>query len=324
MDPCRPDRTASSADRERVGSELRGAAGVGYAGEWGLFCDYTAAIGQPALPTTLAALTGFLAALPARPATLARRVRAIAAAHRRAGYLLERPAGGPGASPSAPARTRPDPELMIAGCPTRGWPDGLWGRRDAFLIVLTEHLGCSHPAARDLHPEQLVLPLDDQEPLSLAGLVVGHRGEARSCPACAVLRWLEILGVADGLGRGSARMTLTAARAPAAGSAHEPPLVEPARWRGAPVLLPAIDRHGWHDDFRPMTTRTIRARLALAAQRASNDALVVEPDAPGQPQRPPRRAERGNENNPEGASNSDRRERLLDFGFATCCQWCPF
>jgi len=47
------------------------------------------------------------------------------------------------------------------------------------------------------------------------------------------------------------------------------------------VLLPAIDRHGWLDDYRPLSTRTIRARLALAAGRASTDGLLTDPpDAP--------------------------------------------
>ncbi len=85
------------------------AAGPGYAGEWGLFCDYAAATDQPALPTTVAALTGFLAALPARPGTVARRVRAIAAAHRRAGHLLTRPEHGPAAPPSTRRRGGPTP-----------------------------------------------------------------------------------------------------------------------------------------------------------------------------------------------------------------------
>jgi len=87
----------------------RDAAGPGYVGEWGLFYDYTAAADLPALPTTVAALTGFLTALPARPATLARRVRAIAAAHRRAGYLLTRPDTGPAAPYPARRPGRPTP-----------------------------------------------------------------------------------------------------------------------------------------------------------------------------------------------------------------------
>jgi len=259
---------------------LRGAAGPGYVGEWGLFCDYAAATDQPPLPTTVAALTGFLTAAPARPATLARRVRAIAAAHRRAGYLLARPDTGPAAPRLASERRRPEPGLMIAACATRGWPAGLVGRRDAFLIVATEVLGYPHHAARQLHPTDLTVPTTgaaDESVPWLQGQAVPGYGDPRSCPACAVVRWLDILGVADGLGRGSARMTLTAADAPTPASPHQHIESGPARWRGAAVLLPAIDRHGWLDDYRPISIRAIRARLALAAGRADTDGPVGEP-----------------------------------------------
>ena len=104
-----PDAGVVVADPDAV----RDAAEPGYVGEWALFYDYAAATDQPALPTTVAALTGFLAALPARPATVARRVRAIAAAHRRAGYPLTRPEHGPAAPHinlhAAAAPRRPDP-----------------------------------------------------------------------------------------------------------------------------------------------------------------------------------------------------------------------
>lgn len=227
----RPATPPANTDAPERVPELRDAAEPGYVREWEweLFCDYTAATAQPALPTSLAALTGFFTALPARPNTVARRVRAIAAAHRRAGYLLERPDTGPGAPPPAGLRRDPDPGPLIAACPTRGWPDGPWGRRDAFLIVLTEHLGLTHPGARELHPDDLTLPGDDQAPLSVAGSAVVHGDDPRSCPACAVLRWLDVLGVADGLGRGSARMALIAARAPTAAS---PTRVHPPRRHG--------------------------------------------------------------------------------------------
>ena len=273
-----------AGDPEPVGPELRAAAGMGYRREWELFCDYTAATGHPTLPTTLAALAGFLGALPARPATTARRVRAIADAHRRAGHLLERPVTGP-AAPAPMMRPGPDPGSMIAACPTRGWPDGLWGRRDAFLIVLTESLGLSHREARGLPVGEITTPLDDpaQSATTVAGRAVPEHEDPRCCPGCAVSRWLDILGIADGLGRGSARMALTVAQAPTPSSPHQQHTpAEPARWRGAPVLLPAIDRHGWLDDYRPMSTRTIRARLARAAVRAATDIPnddVPEPSA---------------------------------------------
>ena len=171
---------------------------------------------------------------------------------------------------------------MIAGCPTRGWPTGRWGRRDAFLIVLTEVLGYTHPQARALRPDDLTPPTSGGAAAAvlLAGQTVPTDHDPRSCPACAVTRWLEVLGLADGLGRGSARMALTAAHAPTATSTHQHRGEDPARWRGAAVLLPAIDRHGWHDDYRPMTTRSIRTRLARAAQRARAESPQPTPDTP--------------------------------------------
>ncbi len=233
-------------------------------------------------------MSGFLVALPARPATVARRIRAIAAAHRRAGYLLRRPDTGPAAPHThlhaAPTPRRGDPALMIAACATRGWPTGLTGRRDAFLIVLTEVLGYPHRGGRGLRPADITepTPTHTSGPAGeavprLQGQAVPSGGDPRSCPACAVVRWLDILGVADGLGRGSARMALAVADAPTPASPHQHTPSGPARWRAVAVLLPAIDRHGWLDDYRPITARTIRTRLALAAGRAGTDDPLREP-----------------------------------------------
>ena len=270
-------------------------AGPSYAGEWALFCDYTTATGQSALPTTVTALTGFFTALPARPATLARRVRAIAAAHRRAGYLLSRPADGPAApAPPRPAHHRwTEAGPLIAACPSRGWPHGLHGRRDAFLVVATVAFGLSPAAARALHPDGVTLAAlsgaDARDPVALAGQDVPTAPDPRACPACAVVRWLDTLGVLDGQGRGSARMDLTAAHAPTRDSHHQHLPRTPHRWHGTAILLPAIDQHGWHDDYRPLTTRTIRTRLALASDRAHQVASSVT--APGAPSRGDREAD---------------------------------
>jgi len=149
--------------------------------------------------------------------------------------------------------------------------------------VATEVLGYPNAAARDLRPTEITFPaseLDGETVLRIEGRPVSAGDDPRTCPACAVVRWLDILGVADGLGRGSARMALAAVHAPTAASAHQHVSGEPARWRGAAVLLPAIDRHGWLDDYRPLSTRTIRNRLALAAGRASTDGLPGEPPDP--------------------------------------------
>ena len=169
---------------------------------------------------------------------------------------------------------------MIAACATRGWPAGLTGRRDAFLIVLTETLGYTHHTARQPRPADITVPIGppgDGPVPGLAGRAVPTSVDPRAWPGRAVVRWLDILGVADGLGRGSARMALTAADAPTPASPHQHTGSGPARWRAAGVLLPAIDRHGWLDDYRPITTRTIRDRLARASGRAGTDGVPGEP-----------------------------------------------
>ncbi len=243
-----------------------------------MFCDYAAAIGQPALPTTVPTLVGFFAAVPARPATQARRVRAIAAAHRQTGYLLPRPETGPAALPRPRPRAArvgvPDPGEMIAACATRGWPHGLHGRRDAFLVVATVVLDLPRARVRELVPAAVTV---DDEGVRVGTQPVLVDLDPRRCPTCAVVRWLELLGVLDGLGRGSARMDLTRAHAPTATGPHRHQCQGPQRWCAAATLLPAIDRYGWHDDYRPITARTIRTRLALTAARASQP---CEHDAP--------------------------------------------
>lgn len=277
---CPDTGTAAGGEAEA----LRSAAGPGYAREWALFCDYAAATGQPALPTTVHALSGFLTQVSGRGTTLARRAAAIAAAHRSAGYFLERPTPAADNPENIPTRTRqaglsptprPNPKQMISACPTRGWPHGFVGRRDAFLVVLTVVLGYSHTQARLIRPGDLTTSHDAPGTMQIRGRALASTEDARSCPACAVVRWLEILGVADGLGRGSARMQLSAAEAPTSASPHRHTLAGPSRWSAAAHLLPAIDRHGWIDDYRPLSTRSIRTRLALAASRADSPGALI-------------------------------------------------
>ncbi|WP_145984235.1 hypothetical protein [Pseudonocardia sp. EC080610-09] len=286
------ESSSTAHDSSSIGTTVPyAAAGPGYAGEWALFCDYTTATSQPTLPTTVAALTGFLTTLPARPATVARRVRAIAAAHRRAGHLLQRPDIGPAAPPIPPQQlpllTGPGP--MIAACPTRGWPHGLHGRRDAFLTVLTTSLALPYPVARTLTPTAIVTGIADDQLtdcdvdddtdclVAIAGQTVAQDVDPRECPACAVVRWLDILGTLDGLGRGSARMDLVTAHAPTADTPHTHRPKSPHRWRDAATLLPAIDQHGWLDDYRPITTRTMRTRMARTSDRAAQPVSEGEP-----------------------------------------------
>ncbi|WP_010596781.1 hypothetical protein [Rhodococcus sp. P14] len=112
-----------------------------YRHDWALFADWCTATDHPALPASPEALALFLREHPAAPATQRRRVSAINTVHTRHGH--------PEPGRSETVRRRLDTaraarldglaELLhrkAAGLPTIGWPNGLFGRRDALLLTL--------------------------------------------------------------------------------------------------------------------------------------------------------------------------------------------
>jgi hypothetical protein len=253
--PVDPSGVATGATPERFAPRA-------YPAEWGLFVDYCAAADQPALPTSLAALRGFFTEVSAAPATRRRRLLAISRAHRDAGVLLYRP---PEESAHDPEAARREAGRVLAACPSRGWPAGFTGRRDAFLIVLTRVLGYSHAAARTVTATDIEA---GEGIVRLRGATVPTSTDSRTCPRCVVVRWLSVLDQADGVGRHDAYQALATASAPTLASEHVHILDEPRRWRRAQSLLPPIDQHGWIDDYHPvLSLRSIGTRLAAAAAR---------------------------------------------------------
>jgi hypothetical protein len=244
----------------------------GYAREWSLFADYCTATAQPALPTSLAALRGFFRQVPGKPATLRRRLRAIAAAHRAAGVLLYQPPQ-PGERDSG-ALLRDAGEL-IAACPTRGWPAGFTGRRDAFLVVLTTVLGHSHAAAREITAGHIDI---GDGMIRIAGRAVPVSTDPRRCPRCAVARWLVVLDEADGLAPRTVHDELTLARPATASAEHAHAAPGTGRWRATGPLAPTIDRYGWRGG-RPLSRRAIGTILTTTAARGP----TPEPDSPTLP-----------------------------------------
>ncbi|MGV9734064.1 hypothetical protein ACWDT5_08210 [Rhodococcus aetherivorans] len=114
---------------------------VRYRHDWMLFADWCTATDHRYLPATPEALALFLREHPAALATQRRRVSAINTVHTRHGH--------PAPGRSETVRRRLDaaraqrldllapPLLQRAGeLPTTGWPGGLFGRRDALLLVL--------------------------------------------------------------------------------------------------------------------------------------------------------------------------------------------
>ena len=120
-----------------------------YAADWALFTDWCAATDTTALPADPQTVVDFLHGCPAAPATQRCRVAAIDHHHTAHGY--ERPGesvvvraalGRPTGEPFQPTETDRDAvEAALRGLPSHGWTQGMFGRRDRCLVVLSELAG---------------------------------------------------------------------------------------------------------------------------------------------------------------------------------------
>lgn len=119
---------------------------------WQLFVDWCGALGHVALPADSMVLAGFIAANPAAGATQRRRVGAINAMHRRAGY---RPPGhAETIRELLDERRATRMRLRVATAadaierlPAAGWPTALFARRDAVLLALAVAMPSKHISA---------------------------------------------------------------------------------------------------------------------------------------------------------------------------------
>lgn len=228
---------------------------------WGLFVDWCHARDRSPFLLDQEALDAFAADLPVAPATRAQRERHL---RRRLGASTQQPLAqtawrtGPGWANLSQA---------LAYTPSVGWPRGLRGRRDAYLLVLI-HAGLSRAEARDLAPG--AIELHDGR-VTLLGEDLATHTDPASCPACAVVRWLNAIGMADRRGRPAIRAALLQARRAAPRHACQDK-GQPTHWREVFHLLPAIDRHGWITDWRSMSERAISA---VVAYRLSQPASTI-------------------------------------------------
>lgn len=217
-----------------------------YRHDWALFIDWCAAADQPSLPATPEVLAGFLHEHPAAAATQRRRVSAINTVHRNYGLLP------PGRSDIVrrrldTARAARLDRLAAAlrqraiELPTTGWLAGLFGRRDALLLILAA-TGMSFTQISRLCRGNLTTGTDDGaliarvdgEQFRLAPLVDEH---VHITPAAIFRRWAEVLAYLDR--RPNTRMLAT--------YLAEPQQISPiplSQDQSMQPLLPPIDRWG--------------------------------------------------------------------------------
>jgi integrase len=197
-----------------------------YARDWAHFTGWCDLVGHRALPAEVDTLRWYLTDLEAartetgaqayQPATLARRLAAIAAAHRDAGHLSPTRDPRVHAVLSGIRRTRrhtphrmqplllDEVKTLLGSMDYASWPAGVTATRDAFILLagFAGALRRSELAALTLadltwHPSDgLYLRIrsskTDQEALGATlALPVGEHPQ--TCPPCAFLRWVTLL-----------------------------------------------------------------------------------------------------------------------------------
>jgi len=237
-------------------------------------------------------ILAFLAELPTGPATVRRRILAIDAAHRSAGYPP------PSASPAFDALLRPprparfDPALVAAALaviPVGGWPAGIVGRRDAALVALVCTAGLTRRQIQALRTPPSSQG-DDQRPGTVgesAPPAVAATEDTGTCPACALTRWQWVATTTAAAGWRTVRNDLADLGEILAGAEtthHCTQPLEPGstgddRWGRYPSrrvdddrpqpLVCAIDRHGTPQTAYPLSVRSITTIVATRLANAT-------------------------------------------------------
>lgn len=233
--------------------------------DWDLFVDWCVATEVTALPATPEVVTQFLRAVPGRPTTARRRLRAIRTAHREARLQL------PIELPARATTVRAGEgwvtiDRALAQLPTLRHPIGLRGRRDGWLLVLIGVLGMTRREALAVRQHQIQLSPDIQ----IAGRPVPRADAAPECPSCAVTRWLRVVKPAA-LGR---QATVKEMLDPHGVDdlAHDCDVPLDGSWRTVGAFALAVDRRGWVAGGQPISATTVSA-IMRARQRPTGDPL---------------------------------------------------
>ncbi|WP_254704843.1 hypothetical protein [Rhodococcus pyridinivorans] len=250
-----------------------------YRHDWALFADWCAAADRSPIPASPATLAMFLHEHPAAVATQRRRLSAINAVHTGHGY----PAPGRTETVRRHLDTTRASRLdrlgrllvqRAAELPITGWPSGLFGRRDALLLVLAAtgmtFVDITRLRRRDLRLDGNTLVVTTQ---SGERFRLGPDPETGDNPAAAMYRrWAEIQAFLDLYpGTHLLRHHLTDPTA----IISDPLDAEQAR---QPLLCP-IDRWGHLPHAQTMTPQSVSAlvRAHLSGRVPVRKVLPVPP-----------------------------------------------
>ncbi len=264
--------------------------------EWVLFIDWCAVTGHVSLPATPETVLMFFGDCPAAPATLARRLTAIDAAHRAAGATPPQRTGQVRdvvrGRPAQPARQELDSAqvaVALRRLPSHGWINGWFGRRDRALLVLAQ-AGVSYRRIAALTAGDITLTGGVATIYFPTGSITPHPDDDPVlCGPCVLVRWLRALHLA--VTKPSTRTLAWAIdRAPAVDGASphvcrsRRPL--PAGIAGVP-LLPPIDPRGYLSiSPRPLSPHSV-SHLARGNTTGPGAVHRVDPQTLDEPAPPP-------------------------------------
>jgi len=263
-----------------------------YAADWALFTDWCAATDTTALPADPRVVVEFLTGCPAALASQRCRVAAIDHHHAAAG--LDKPGesvvvraalGRPTGEPFQPTETDRDAvQAALRGLPSHGWTQGMFGRRDRCLLVLSQLAGVPYQHLATLTAGDISIADGAATIRSSSGeWTADVADEAVLCGPCSVSRWLKILDLA--VTKPSTKTIARALKRVAAVDHRSPhvclsgPVLGEAT-RGMP-LLPPIDQWG----ALPLPLQRLsphslsrRVRDLLGGDLGAHRDLPVDPD----------------------------------------------
>ncbi len=270
-----------------------------YAGDWALFTDWCRTTGEWELPADPDTVLFFLTDCRAAATTQRRRVAAIDHHHAGAGY--PRPGESPvvrGAlgrrvadSAAAPGMSE-EVAAAMRGLPSHGWTQGMFGRRDRCLLILSQQAGVPYKhlatlTAGDISVVDGIARVENR----VGAWMVEPEDDPVLCAPCAVTRWLRVLDLV--VTRPSNRdigPVLKKAKVVTGGSPH---LCRSTRTLNPATLvvpvLPPIDQWGYIPfPVQRLTPHSLSRRLRdlLAGDLGAHRDLPVDTDAPSEPPAP--------------------------------------
>ncbi|MEU6587297.1 hypothetical protein [Nocardia sp. NPDC046763] len=261
---------------------------VRYQRTWALFARWCAAADQVALPATALTVAAFLDDHPGTVATHRTRLSAINHAHRAAGFAAPGHAAALRDALNAHRAHRREQiadrvKSVVPQLPVWGWTRGLFGRRNAALLVLAA-TGMTYSQIAGLTQRELRFGADDAV-IGEGLATVVSTDEPGSCPVSVLRRWVEVLRFAPRpAGRGMLEHHLSHRSLPQDG-------LDPAH--ADLPLFTSFDRRGYtpmHDHIpvwlQPLSATSIAAivtahlRGPLPVYRLHPTVTAAPPDRP--------------------------------------------